>query len=117
VHTAFAQPGTVQVQVAELPDGAAFLCFARTVAPPVVRYGEPRPMRVVAMGCGLANAGEVAYADGLDLERAKVGIGLSCRLCDRPDCHSRAFPPLEHRLALDPMTAGTTPYRFEPKRR
>ena len=26
---------------------------------------------------------EVAYADGLDLERAKVGIGLSCRLCDR----------------------------------
>ena len=117
VHTAFAQPGMVQVQVAELPDGAAFLCFARTVAPPVVRYGEPRPMHVVAMGCSLANAGEVAYADGLDLERAKVGIGLSCRLCDRPDCHSRAFPPLEHRLALDPMTAGNTPYRFEPKRR
>ena len=117
VHTAFAQPQTVQVQVAELPDGAAFLCFARTVAPPAVRYGEPRPLHVVAMGCALANTGEVAYADGLDLERAKVGIGLSCRLCDRPDCHNRAFPPLEHRLSLDPMTAGTTPYRFEPKRR
>ncbi len=117
VHTAFAQPGTVQVQIAELPDGAAFLCFARTVAPPSVRWGEPRPMHVVAMGCALANAGEVAYADGLDLERAKVGIGLSCRLCDRPDCHSRAFPPLEHRLSLDPLTAGATPYRFEPKRR
>ena len=28
VHTAFAQPNTVQVQIAELPDGAAFLCFA-----------------------------------------------------------------------------------------
>jgi predicted transcriptional regulator/transcriptional regulator with XRE-family HTH domain len=117
VHTAFAQPQTVQVQVAELPDGAAFLCFARTVAPPAVRYGEPRPLHVVAMGCALANAGEMAYADGLDLERAKVGIGLSCRLCDRPDCHSRAFPPLEHRLSLDPLTAGTTPYRFEPKQR
>ena len=117
VHTAFAQPGTVQVQIAELPDGAAFVCFARTVAPPSVRWGEPRPMHVVAMGCALANAAEVAYADGLDLERAKVGIGLSCRLCDRPDCHSRAFPPLEHRLSLDPMTAGATPYRFEPKKR
>ena len=34
VHTAFAQPGEVQVQVAELPDGAAFLCFARTVTRP-----------------------------------------------------------------------------------
>ena len=37
VHTAFAQSDTVQVQVAELPDGAAFLCFARTVAPGSVR--------------------------------------------------------------------------------
>jgi predicted transcriptional regulator/transcriptional regulator with XRE-family HTH domain len=116
VHTAFAQPGSVQVQVAELPDGAAFLCFARAEARAATRWGEPRPMHVVAMGCALAHAGEVAYADGLDLERAKVGIGLSCRLCERPDCHSRAFPPLEHRLSLDPLTAGTTPYRFEARR-
>jgi predicted transcriptional regulator len=115
VHTAFASPGTVRVQVAELPDGAAYLCFARAVARRGPRWGEPGSMHVVAMGCALSNAGEVAYADGLDLERAKVGIGLSCRLCDRPDCRSRAFPPLEHRLALDPLTAGPTPYRFEPK--
>ena len=116
VHTAFAQPGTVQVQAATLPDGAAFLCFARAVAQPVVRWGEPRPIHVVAMGCALTHAGDVVYADGLDLDRAKVGIGLSCRLCDRPDCGSRAFPPLEHRLSLDPLTAGATPYRFERKR-
>jgi predicted transcriptional regulator/DNA-binding XRE family transcriptional regulator len=112
VHTAFAQPGAVQVQVAELPDGAAYLCFARTVARPATRWGEPRPIHVVAMGCSLAHAHEVAYADSLDLERAKVGIGLSCRLCDRADCRSRAFPPLEHRLALDPLTSSATPYRF-----
>jgi predicted transcriptional regulator len=42
-----------------------------------------------------------------------VGIGLSCRLCDRANCRSRAFPPLEHRLALDPLTRGDSPYRFE----
>ncbi|HEX3574791.1 MAG TPA: short-chain fatty acyl-CoA regulator family protein [Rhodopila sp.] len=117
VHTAFAQPNKVQVQIAELPDGAAYLCFAQAVAQPVLRWGEPRPMHVVAMGCALSNAGDVVYADGLDLDRARVGIGLSCRLCDRPDCGSRAFPPLEHRLALDPLTAGTTPYRFEAKAR
>ncbi len=68
---------------------------------------------MIAMGCALMHASDVVYADGLDLERAKVGIGLSCRLCDRPDCRSRAFPPLEHRLALDPGTAGASPYRFE----
>ena len=117
VHTAFGQPGAVQVQIAELPDGAAYLCFARTVIRPALRWGEPRPVHVVAMGCSLAHASELAYADGLDLERAKVGIGLSCRLCDRPDCRSRAFPPLEHRLALDPLTASATPYRFEARDR
>lgn len=116
VHTAFAQPGTMQVQMAELPDGAAFLCFARAIIQPVTRWGEPRPVHVVAMGCALSNAGDVVYADGLDLERSRVGIGLSCRLCDRPDCGSRAFPPLEHRLSLDPMTESASPYRFEASR-
>jgi XRE family transcriptional regulator, fatty acid utilization regulator len=115
VHTAFSQPGAVQVQVAELPDGAAYLCFARTVTRPATRWGEPRPAHVVAMGCSVAHAQEVAYADGLDLDRAKVGIGLSCRLCSRGDCRSRAFPPLEHRLALDPLTSSAAPYRFEPR--
>jgi predicted transcriptional regulator/transcriptional regulator with XRE-family HTH domain len=116
VHTAFSRPGTVQVQIAELPDGAAYLCFASAVVQPVARWGEPRPIHVVAMGCALTNAADVVYADGLDLDRARVGIGLSCRLCDRPDCGSRAFPPLEHRLSLDPLTAGASPYRFEPKK-
>lgn len=113
VHTAFSQPGTVQVQVAELPDGAAYLCFARTVTRPAARWGEPRPVHVVAMGCSIADAGELAYADGLDLAGAKVGIGLSCRLCDRQSCRSRAFPPLHHRLVVDPQTSSATPYRFE----
>ena len=116
VHTAFAQPDAVQVQLAELPDGATFLCFARTVVRPAPHWGEPRPVHVVAMGCNVTHADELAYADGLDLERARVGIGLSCRLCDRPDCRSRAFPPLEHRLTLDPLTASATPYRFETKK-
>ncbi len=116
VHAGFATPGAVQVQVAELPDGAAFLCFARAVSRPAAHWGEPRPVHVVAMGCNIANAGELAYADGIDLDHARVGIGLSCRLCERPDCRSRAFPPLEHRLALDPNSTGISPYRFEARR-
>ncbi len=113
VHTAFATPGALRVEVAELPDGAAFLCFARTVTGPALRWGEPRPVRVIAMGCDVSRAPELAYADGLDLTRGRVGIGLSCRLCDRADCRSRAFPPLEHRLVVNPEETGTTPYRFE----
>jgi predicted transcriptional regulator/transcriptional regulator with XRE-family HTH domain len=117
VHHAFATPQSLRVQVAKLPDGAGFLCFARTVTGPAAHWGEPPPVHVVAMGCDLSRAAEVVYADGLDLERAAVGIGLSCRLCDRPDCRSRAFPPLEHRLTLDPHEESAAPFRFETRPR
>ncbi len=111
VHRAFATHGQIQVQVAELPDGARFLTIARTVIGKSA-WGEPPPAHVVAIGCDIAHAGELVYADGLDLGAAAVGIGLSCRLCDRAACGSRAFPPLEHRLALDPHTKAASPYRF-----
>ena len=117
VHTAFSQPGAVQVQVAELPDGAAYLCFARTVTRPARALGRP-----AADACrrhGLrhrARRRRWHMPTGWTWSSARVGIGLSCRLCDRPDCRSRAFPPLEHRLALDPKTAGVAPYRFETRR-
>ncbi|WP_431281405.1 helix-turn-helix domain-containing protein [Humitalea sp. 24SJ18S-53] len=116
VHGAFATPGTLRVQVAALPDGARFLCFARTVQGAPATWGEPAPIHVVAMGCDIGRAAEMVYADGIDLAAATVGIGLSCRLCDRPDCRSRAFPPLEHRLALDPLEESAAPYQFAPKR-
>ena len=117
VHAAFATPGSVRVQVAQLPEGPAYLCFARTITAAHAHWGDPPPTRVVAMGCDIARAPELVYADGIDLETAAVGIGLSCRLCDRQDCRSRAFPPLAHRLALDVRTTSTSPYRFEPKPR
>ncbi len=112
VHAAYATPGTLRVQVASLPDGATFLCFARSVTGVAAAWREPPPVHVIAMGCDVAHAAELVYADGIDVRLAAVGIGLTCRLCDRQDCRSRAFPPLEHRLALDPQTASDSPYRF-----
>jgi predicted transcriptional regulator/DNA-binding XRE family transcriptional regulator len=117
VHRAFSHPGETQVQVAQLPDGATFLTFARAIASPTTRWGEPAPVHVVAMGCDIARSDELAYADALDIPHAAVGIGLSCRLCDRPDCRSRAFPPLEHRLKLDPNEDSAAPWRFEPAKK
>lgn len=117
VHAAFATPGTIRVQVAQLPDGATYLCFARTITAAPAHWGDPPATRVIAMGCDITRAPEVVYAEGIDLDRAAVGIGLSCRLCDRQDCRSRAFPPLAHRLALDVQTTSASPYRFEPVKR
>lgn len=116
-HTAFASPGELRVQVAQLPDGATFLTFARTVSGFAPRWGEPAPIHVVTMGCEIGHASEMVYADGIDPVHAVVGIGLSCRLCDRPNCRSRAYPPIEHRIAIDPHTTSASPYRFEGKPR
>ncbi len=113
VHAAFATPGTTRVQVAQLPDGATFLCFARAVTGRPARWGDPAPVHVVAMGCDVSHAAELVYGDGIDVAAAAVGIGLSCRLCDRPDCRSRAFPPIAHRLAIDPQTTSASPYKFK----
>ena len=56
----------------------------------------------------------MVYGEGRAVEGGMVGTALSGRLWDRMDCRGRAFPPLEHRLALDPMVGGVAPYRFEP---
>jgi predicted transcriptional regulator/transcriptional regulator with XRE-family HTH domain len=113
VHTAFATPGQLQVQVARLPDGATFLTIARAVIGRAAHWGDVPPTHTVAIGCPIVHAADIVYADGMDLERSAVGIGASCRLCDRPDCRSRAHPPLLHRLAFDPLTTGTSRFRFE----
>ena len=115
VHAAFATPGTTRVQVAQLPDGATFLCFARAVTGRAARWGDPAPVHVIAMGCDISHAGELIYGDGINIAGAAVGIGLSCRLCDRQDCRSRAFPPIAHRLAVDPRMTSASPYKFEAK--
>ena len=66
VHAAFASPGALQVQVAQLPDGATFLCFARCVVGRAARWGEPPPTHVIAMGCEVGHADALVYADGID---------------------------------------------------
>ena len=115
VHSAFATPGVIRVQVAQLSEKENFLCFARAITGRPARWGEPPPVHVVAMGCDVSHAGELAYGDGLNLAAAAVGIGLSCRMCERQDCRSRAFPPIAHRLSIDTGTTSASPYRFEAK--
>ena len=115
VHTAFSTPDRLCVEAAELPDGAAFLCVARVVTGTPARLDDPPPRHVVAVGCDLDRASELAYAAMVNPDR-RLGIGLSCRLCDRADCRNRAFPPLQHRLVIDPNQDSAEPWRFVPDR-
>ncbi len=114
LHQAFATPGMLRIQVARLPDGATFFCLARTVEKPGGAYHAPASHQVVGIGCDIQRAGELVYADGLDLQHldAATEIGLGCRLCERENCRQRAFPPLQHRLIVDEQVKGASPYVF-----
>jgi predicted transcriptional regulator len=60
------------------------------------------------------HAGSLVYADDLDVTNATAfePIGISCRICERPDCHQRSVPPLERKLRVDPDLRGTLPYEI-----
>ena len=64
------------------------------------------------MGCDVAYADRIVYADGLDVasEQATVPVGVSCRLCERLDCRQRAFPPIHHRMNVDENVRGLSFY-------
>ena len=112
-HLAFSNPGSIRVQLARLSATETFLCFAKAITGRAARWGDPPPVRVVALGCDISYAPDIVYGDGLDLATAAVEIGLSCRMCERQDCRSRAFPPIAHRLALSPNMTSASPYKFQ----
>lgn len=112
VFEAFLTPGMIHTQIAEMPDGEAYFELASTVRKQGGGYRAPRTQYAVSLGCELAHAKELVYADGLDLSSrdARVPIGPSCRLCDRLDCEQRAFPPLQHPLQVNEQVRGVSFY-------
>ena len=103
VHAAFLTPGIARIQLSRMPDGTGYLSLARTVERP--SWGPARAQRIVAveLGCETVHAGELAMAEGLDLDgpAGAVPVGTTCRLCERPACPQRALPPVGGAIALD----------------
>ncbi|MEM6466500.1 MAG: short-chain fatty acyl-CoA regulator family protein, partial [Pseudomonadota bacterium] len=114
VHQAFETPGRFLRQLAETPDGARYLCLARDVSKPGGAFSAPVQRYAIGLGCEIAHAKAVVYADGLDLETPSAfePIGISCRICERSACHQRALPPLERPIAIDANTRNVLPYRL-----
>ncbi len=94
VHTAFATPGTIQTQLARMPDGGTYFCLARAVTAWPDGFRAPPSHRAVGLGCSVTYAPRLVYADGWAVERADaaVPVGPGCRLCERTDCRQRAVP-------------------------
>ncbi|MEH3066518.1 MAG: short-chain fatty acyl-CoA regulator family protein [Aeromicrobium erythreum] len=111
VYDAFASPGQVDVQVAEMPDGQRYLWMARTVTRRRGGYGSAAKTFVIGLGCELRQAGRLVYSAGLDLAEPDVmPIGPGCRTCDRPRCPQRAAPPIGRPLQVDERRSSFDPY-------
>ncbi|MGS4947994.1 short-chain fatty acyl-CoA regulator family protein [Meridianimarinicoccus sp. RP-17] len=115
VHRAFETPGRFLRQLAETPDGVRYLCLARDVSKPGGSFHAPVRRYAIGLGCEIRHADALVYADDLDLGNARAfePIGISCRICERPDCHQRSVPPLERRLTIDANRRGVLPYEVE----
>lgn len=110
VHQAFETPGQFLRQLAETPDGVRYLCLARDVSKPGGAYLAPVRRYAIGLGCEVTHAAALVYSDGLDLKGRFEPIGISCRICERQDCHQRSVPPLERRLKVNPDRRGILPY-------
>ncbi|MFG2268772.1 short-chain fatty acyl-CoA regulator family protein [Streptomyces chartreusis] len=112
VYEAFAVPGRIHVQVAEMPDGQRYLWAARAVTRHRGGWGEPGRTYAIGLGCEIRHAHRLVYSDGLDLTSpsAATPIGMGCRVCERLDCPQRAVPPLGRTLRIDENTSTFVPY-------
>jgi len=113
VHEAVAIPDRIHVQAAEMPDGVRYVSIAKGLVKPSGSYYRTPRRYAVALGCEAALADEFIYADGINLARpeAVTRIGISCRICPRPDCDQRAFPPSDRPISVNPDQRGVVPYR------
>ena len=114
VHEAVAIPDRILVQLAEMPDGVRYVSMAKGLVKPSGSFHRAPRRYAVALGCEAAHAAEFIYADGIDLASATTAtrIGVSCRICPRPDCDQRAFPPSDRAILVDPDSRGVVPYRI-----
>ena len=113
VHEAIAQPDRFIVQIAEMPDGARYLCVARSLVKPSGSYLSPDRRYAIGIGCDLEHAGAMVYSQGVDLNAQPVKIGVSCRICERNDCQQRAFPPVDRRMSVPVDERRVVPFEVE----
>ncbi|WP_439634282.1 helix-turn-helix domain-containing protein [Glycocaulis sp.] len=107
VHDAFRMPERSHTHTVELSDGTQYVSVTRAVTRPLPGGGAA--LQAVVLGCEAKHAARLAQQPA---SSASIGIGLTCRLCERVDCAQRAFPPLQRSLKIEPHTRPVAPFAF-----
>lgn len=111
VYEAFASPGRILTQLARMPDERTYLWVARTVSHGRGGYGAPTKTFAVALGCDIRHAERIVYSQGVNIDPSlATPIGMGCKVCERPDCPQRAFPPVGRALNVDETRSFFAPY-------
>ena len=112
VHDAFAQPGRIVTQVAQMPDGRSYFWIAKTIPPEGQGYLVQHKSFAIGLGCDLNHADKLVYSTGIALDdpSTAVPIGAGCKICNRSACPQRAFPYLGGRVVIDENTGSGLPY-------
>lgn len=111
-HQAFEVPGGIIRQLAETPDGVRYLCLATQITRGHAGFRSPQQRYALALGCEISWAESFVYADDMDIgsRTAFAPIGISCRICERSACQSRAVPPFKRKLGIDHDRRAIVPY-------
>lgn len=93
-------------------DGRTYLWVAHTVDHTVGGYGTPDKTFAIGLGCDLRHAPSLVYSKGLRLDdaEARTPIGAGCKICERPSCPQRVFPPVTQALRIDETRSTFVPY-------
>lgn len=114
VHRAFEVPGRIIRQLAETPDGERYLCVATAINIRSGGFRDPVRRYALALGCETKFIDNIVYGDDLSSEKEEAyePIGISCRTCERKQCHQRSVPPLRQPLKIDPRRRNILPYEL-----
>jgi predicted transcriptional regulator len=108
VHEAFESPERILTQIAEMPDGSQYLCIAKCITKQRPYHNAAVTRFAIGLGCELRHAHEFVYGRGIDFRSAQaIKIGISCRICERRDCHQRAVPAIDWAVELDGGSRST----------
>lgn len=107
VHDAFRMPERIHTHSVELPDGTRYVSMTRAVMRAIPGGGSV--MQAIVLGCEAKHAARLGRQP---LSEVPLGIGLTCRLCEREMCAERAFPPLQRHLKIEPHTRPLSPFAF-----
>jgi len=114
VHQAFQSQDDILRQLAVTPDGVKYLSLAFEQTKRVAGFRSPVRKYAIGLGCEIKHAGQVVYADDMDLTNDAYfdPIGTSCRICERTDCFHRSVPPIGKEITIDPDTRGSVPFKI-----